>query len=493
MLKKFLAIVVLSFLLGISNLACSGPHGSQVRITILQMNDVYEMDPVSGGKEGGLARVATLHDQLSKTNPNTIVVLAGDLFSPSALGTAPYESGRLDGKQMVAAMNALGLDYITFGNHEFDIKKRSFYDRLKESEFSWISSNVFDENGKPFPGVADTEMIEIDGIKVGIFSLTIKKNFTNYVSYEDPFEVAQKKVAELKPKMDILIALTHLTIEDDIKLANRFPEIDMIIGGHDHENMQYWRGKNYTPIFKADANARTVYIHNLVYDKGAQKKLLINSKLKQITDSLPDQAKTAKVVEKWRNIGYNSFRKAGFEPAKVVTSTNVELDGLEASVRNVPTKLTELIAQSMLSVSQGAQLSFYNSGSVRIDDVIPAGKITEYDVLRVLPFGGDIVTTKMKGSLLKRTLDQGMANKATGAYLQKGNVTGGDGKPWMVGGNILDEKATYSVATAKFLLTVGDDNLEFLVNNPDVPIIENKGDVRKALITQLEKTFGEGK
>jgi len=63
----------------------------------------------------------------------------------------------------------------------------------------------------------------------------------------------------------------------------------------------------------------------------------------------------------------------------------------------------------------------------------------------------------------------------------------------MVGGNILDEKATYSVATAKFLLTVGDDNLEFLVNNPDVPIIENKGDVRKALITQLEKTFGEGK
>ena len=121
--------------------------------------------------------MATLRGTLLNENPNTITVLASDLFSPSALGTAPYEGGRLDGKQMVAAMNALGLDYITFGNHEFDIKEKSFYDRLKESEFTWISSNVFDKKGLPFPGVADTKIIEFDGIKAGIFSLTIKKTF----------------------------------------------------------------------------------------------------------------------------------------------------------------------------------------------------------------------------------------------------------------------------------------------------------------------------
>jgi 5'-nucleotidase len=493
MVKKLFVTVVVSFLLCFSNLACVGHHGSKAKLTILQMNDVYEMDPVSGGKEGGLARVATLRDTLLKGNPNTITVLAGDLFSPSALGTAPYEGGRLDGKQMVAAMNALGLDYITFGNHEFDIKRKSFYDRLKESEFTWISSNVFDENGKPFPSVADTKIIEFDGIKVGIFSLTIKMNIKDYVSYQDPFEIAKKKVAELRPKVDILIAMTHLTYEDDIKLAKTFPGIDMIMGGHEHENMQYWRGKNYTPIFKADSNARTVYIHNLEYDKGAQKKLTINSKLKLITNSLPDQEKTAKVVEKWRNIGYDGFRKTGFEPTKPVTTTNEDLDGLEASIRNFPTKLTELIAKSMLTVSEGTQLSFYNSGSVRIDDVLLAGKITQYDVLRVLPFGGNIVTTKIKGSLLKRALDQGLANRGTGAYLQKGNVTGGDEKPWMIGGEKLDENATYSAATTKFLLEVGDDNLGFLVNNSDVPIIENKGDVRKALIKQLKITFGEAK
>ncbi len=493
MVNKFLATVVILLLLCFSNIACNGQYGSKVKITILHMNDVYEIDPVSGGKEGGLARVATLRDTLQESNPNTITVLAGDLLSPSALGTAPYEGGRLDGKQIVAVMNALGLDYMIFGNHEFDIKRGPFYERLKESEFKWISSNVFDENGKPFPGVADSKIIEFDGVKVGIFSLTIRMNFKDYVSYKDPFEIAKRKVAELRPQVDILIAMTHLTYEDDIKLAKSFPEIDIIMGGHEHENMQYWRGKDYTPIFKADANARTVYVHNLEYDKKAPRKLTINSRLELINNSLPDQEKTAKVVEKWRNIGYDGFRKAGFEPTKHVTTTSKDLDGLEASIRNFPTKLTEIIAKSMRTVSEGTLLSFYNSGSIRIDDMIPAGKITQYDVLRILPFGGDIVTTKINGSLLKRTLDQGLSNKGTGAYLQKGNVTGGDGKPWMIGGEELDVNATYTAATTKFLLEVGDDNLEFLVNNPDVPIIENNGDVRDALIKQLKIDFDAAK
>ncbi len=493
MVKKILVTVTVLLLLCLSNIACNGHYGSKARITILHMNDVYEIDPVSGGKEGGLARVATLRDTLLKSNPNTITVLAGDLFSPSALGTAPYEGGRLDGKQIVAVMNTLGLDYMIFGNHEFDIKRGPFYDRLKESKFQWISSNVFDENGKQFPGVADTKIVEFDGIKVGIFSLTITMNTKNYVLYHDPFEIAKKKVAELRPNVDILIAMTHLTYEDDIKLAKKFPEIDMIIGGHEHENMQYWRGKDYTPIFKADANARSVYIHDLEYDKGAKRKLTINSKLELITNSLPDQEKTAKVVEKWRNIGYDGFRKSGFEPTKPVTTTNEDLDGLEASIRNFPTTLSEIIAQSMLTVSEGAQLSFYNSGSIRIDDIILAGKITQYDVLRILPFGGDIVTIKIKGPLLKRTLDQGLSNKGTGAYLQKGNVTGGDGKPWMIDGKELDENTTYTAATTKFLLEVGDDNLEFLVNSPEIPVIKNNGDVRVALIKQFKIRFGSVK
>ncbi len=470
----------------------SNNNNNQVTITLLQMNDVYEIDPVNGGKEGGLARVATLRDRLLRRNPNTITVLAGDLFSPSALGTAPYKDGRLNGKQIVATMNALGLDYITFGNHEFDLKKKPFYDRLEESNFTWISSNCLTENGKAFPGVIADKIIDIKGVKVGIFGVTLPKNKTDYVTYKDPFEIAQQKVAELRPEVDILIALTHLNKDDDIRLAEKFPEIDLILGGHEHENMQLWRGKGFTPVFKADANARTVYIHDLSYnknDKNAENKLTISSKLQRITDALPDQEKTAKVVKKWRDIGYAGFREKGLQPERIVAVSDVALDGREASVRNFSTKLTKIIAQAMLRASGTAQLSLYNSGAVRIDDILPAGMITEYDIIRILPFGGNVVTVTMKGAVLKRVLEQGQTNKGGGGFLQTSKVSGGNEAPWVINGEPLDEKKEYQVALLEYLVKVGDDSLGFIVNNPEVPIIADNGDIRKALITELKKAF----
>lgn len=117
----------------------SAPAGrGLVAITILQMNDIYELTPVSGGREGGLARVATIRKDLLAENPHTMTVLAGDLLSPSALGTARVDGERLAGKQIVAAMNVLGLDYITFGNHEFDVRESGFLERLEKSRFTWI-------------------------------------------------------------------------------------------------------------------------------------------------------------------------------------------------------------------------------------------------------------------------------------------------------------------------------------------------------------------
>ncbi|MFM7576381.1 MAG: metallophosphoesterase, partial [Microcystaceae cyanobacterium] len=97
-----------------------------IPFTLLHFNDVYEIMPIAGGKWGGLARVATLRQRLKQENPHTYTVLAGDLLSPSALGTAQVKGERLAGKQMVAVLNQLGLDYATFGNHEFDLSETEF-------------------------------------------------------------------------------------------------------------------------------------------------------------------------------------------------------------------------------------------------------------------------------------------------------------------------------------------------------------------------------
>lgn len=460
-------------------------------ITFLQFNDVYEITPVSGGNVGGLARVATLRKQLLAENPHTYTILAGDFFSPSALGTAKVEGEVFAGKQMVAVLNALGLDYATFGNHEFDLKEKDFLARLKESKFKWFSSNVFDAAGNPFPKVSDTEIINVKTgsniIKIGLIGVTIDSNRPNYVTYTDPIEAAKEQVKSLKGKVDIIVAVTHLNLALDQKLAETVPEIDLILGGHEHENIQQWRGDDLTPLFKADSNVRTVYVHNLRYNS-ADKKLEVNSKIQPITAKIAEDKETNKVVREWVDKGFAAFRAGGFEPEEIVAEVSMPLDGLEASVRNKSTLLTEVIAKGMLKEVKDADLAIFNGGSIRIDDVIPPGPVTQYDVIRILPFGGKVVGVELEGNVLKRVLEQGLANRGTGGFLHTANVSRGADGIWFVGGDMVEDNKLYRVAITDFLLTGKETGLDFL--NPQeggVKVLGESRDIRFSLIDELRK------
>lgn len=482
-LSFFLFLVILS--LGNSAFA------EIVKINLLQLNDVYEIEPVSGGKVGGLARVATIRQQLIKDNPNTYTILAGDFLSPSALGTARINNQPLAGQQMVEVLNTMGLDFVTFGNHEFDIKLDQLLDRIKASKFTWISGNVFDNKNQPFPGVIPYKIITVTGnqgtpIKIGLIGVTLDSNPANYVTYQNPIETVKKQIEQLKNKVNIIVAITHLSLAEDQKLAETIPEIDIILGSHEHENIQQWRGDDFTPLFKADANAKTVYIHQLSYDTD-KNKLTINSHLQPVTDDIIDDPNTAKIAQQWRQKGFQAFRENGFEPEEVVATTNIPLDGLESSVRNHSTALTDLISQAMLTSVKEADLSIFNGGSIRIDDVLPPGKITQYDIIRILPFGGKILSVEMKGSLLKQVLDQGIANRGTGGYLHYANVEWKENnKTWYIKGESIKAEKIYQVAVTDFLMSGKEIGLNYMVlDRPDVKLIEEKGDIRFALINQL--------
>jgi len=436
-----------------------------VEFIILQMNDIYELTPVSGGNEGGLARVAALRKELLADNQNTITVLAGDLFSPSALGTAKVDGHRLAGRQIVAVMNTLGLDYITFGNHEFDLREQEFLNRLAESKFTWISSNVFDRQGKPFPGVESDKIIELrDGqgrmVRLGLFGLTVPTNVKDYVSYTDPLDAARASVRAMRDKVDVLVALTHLSVDGDTTLASTVSGIDLILGGHEHENMQFWRGGDFVPIFKADANARTVYIHRVAVNPDTGR-ITVRSELRRVTDQITADPVTETAVAYWQDLGFKAFRQEGFEPEKVVVKIPTELDGLETSVRNRATLLTELIAQAMLAAVPAAELALYNSGSIRIDDVLPPGPLSQYDIIRILPFGGRVCEASVEGRMLRQVLDQGETNSGNGGFLQTANVTRDAQQGWLIRNQLLDDNHLYTVATNDFLLSGREQNLGF--------------------------------
>ncbi len=479
----------------------AGPvRAETIEIQLIQLNDVYEIAPATGpdGGRGGLARVATLRQRLKARNPHTFTLLAGDVLSPSALGTAEVRGERLAGRQMVAVLNRMGLDIATFGNHEFDLSEPQFLDRLRESTFRWISSNVTDADSRPFPGVPTSRLLSIEGkqegrVKIGVLGVTLDSNRAPYVRYSDAVTAARSEASRLRSQgADVVIGLTHLSLAGDQRLAAEVPAIDLILGGHEHENVQQWRflprplrAKTCldpgTPIFKADANAQTVYVHTLRYDT-TRRCLGIASVLQPITAALPPDPGVQAVVEAWEQKAFEAFRAEGFEPTAIVATTAVALDGREARVRSGPTALTDGIAAAMLAAVEGADLALFNAGSIRIDDVIPVGPIRQYDVIRVLPFGGRVIAVDITGALLARVLDQGLANRGSGGFLQTARVTQ-DAGGWMIGGDPLEPDRTYRVAINDFLLTGKESGLAFLTSShPSVELLGDRGEIRLRLI-----------
>ena len=190
-----------------------------IDIVFVQVNDVYEIAPLGGGKVGGIARVASLKKQEKEKNKNTFLVMGGDFVSPSIYNSLKYEGKSIRGKQMVEALNAAGMDFVVFGNHEFDIKESELQSRIDESEFTWVSSNTFHKKGdviqpfyktstNPFPETYILNVSDADGTqaKIGIIGLTLPFNKASYVSYTDPIETAKILYAELKDSVDVVVA-----------------------------------------------------------------------------------------------------------------------------------------------------------------------------------------------------------------------------------------------------------------------------------------------
>ena len=457
-----------------------------------------------------MARVATVREALLKENPNTITVLAGDFLSPSVIGTLRYEGKGIKGKQMVDVMNAVGIDWVCFGNHEFDLDEKDLQERINESKFNWLNTNALQKtNGELLPfgkmvngtknSFVKTTILTFknaqgNAVKVGMFGVVLPSNQKDYVLYEDFFESAKKAYIELKPQCDFVVGLTHLNKVDDAKLAEMLPEVKLLMGGHDHENM---RQKIGTVILaKADANAKSAYVHRLVFNQDT-KQVKITSELKQINEQIADNQAVMAVINKWEGIQDGAFKALGLNKNEVIADLKEPLDGHETTVRNSQGNMGELITNALLSASTNAiDCAFFNGGSIRIDDMV-SGKITQLDVLRILPFGGKLVEVKMRGRLLEKVLEMGLQNKGSGGYLQWNKIAYDEAKKeWKINGKLLDINQEYSIVTSDFLLSGKERNLGFFTKqNPDIISVVDtfpdaddvRNDIRKAVIAYLKK------
>ncbi|WP_373940700.1 bifunctional metallophosphatase/5'-nucleotidase [Polaribacter sejongensis] len=464
---------------------------------------MYEIAPIQGGEYGGMARVETVHKELLAENKNTMLFMAGDFLNPSLIGTIKIDGERVRGKQMVEVMNAMNFDLVAFGNHEFDIPLNDLQKRLNESNFPWISANVklkTKEAAIPFykevnghkEHVGETfikELVDEDGtkIKVGFISVCIPSNPKDFVEYGSVFVKARASYAAIKDSVDVVFGLTHLDLESDKRIAKIIPGLALIMGGHEHANSNDFVGD--VQISKADANAKTVYIHRITYDKKT-KKAVVTSELKEINSTIKADENVAKIVNKWQTILNSKIKEVITNPEEIIFEAKTPLDGRDSKIRGVQTNLGEIITKAMsFSFNDEVDCALVNGGSVRIDDQL-SGNITPVDIFRVLPYGGAILKVKIKGSLLKRVLDYGLKAAGTGAYLQRYNAEK-VGDKWFVKNQELNSNKIYTVAFSDYLLKGLD--IPFLSNeNKEIVSVyvpkesEVSYDIRKAVVAYLE-------
>jgi len=484
-------VVCLSLAVALVAAACGAPGPAAVRI--VHFNDIGEIGPLEGGRTGGLARVASVVRELESDEVPVLVTLGGDFLSPSAIGTARLDGEPLAGRQTVAVLNALGLDVATFGNHEFDLSEPLLRQRLRETAFAMVSSNVTDAAGQPFDEVEPHAVLSVESggrtLRLGVVAVTIAFNLKPYVRYVPPIEAVREQVRTLERRTDAIVALTHQDLVADVELANAVPEIDLVLGGHDHENWNIRRGQHFTPIIKADANTRSVAIVTLTFgEPGAEPDVEAGHRV--LDTAVPVDPVVDAEVGRWMDIGLQAFRDSGFEPDAVVATLTEPLDGRERTVRNVPSSLADVITAAMAKEVGGADAVVLNGGSIRIDDVALPGPVTEYDVIRMLPFGGSVLKASVEGALLARILDAGEENRGVGGYLQTRGVSRADSR-WNVQGEPIAPNRRYVVALPEFLLTGGETRLGFLTReHPQVHEVEAFRDVRRALIDELRRRYG---
>ncbi|HEY0160888.1 MAG TPA: bifunctional UDP-sugar hydrolase/5'-nucleotidase [Thermoanaerobaculia bacterium] len=447
-------------------LAGCASTSAPARFKILQLNDVYKIEGLARGELGGLARVRTLRKQLEADGSAVLVLHAGDALYPSVM------SKYLEAQPMIDVMNLLDGDpdefdpalIVTFGNHEFDNKDPNvLLTRLRESQFEWIATNTLHCNpecSRRFPGVDDLIVRDVGRTRVGIFGLLYPMQ-KSYAQSKDVIDTASRAVTMLRSRgADVIIALTHQDMPDDVALVKAVPEIDFVIGGHDHLFMQEQVGGTW--ITKGDADAKSVVVYDITVPRRGRaqatpQRIALDSAI------APDATVTAR-VEEWTA---TLSRKLGGN--ETLGTTTHLLEGVEPAVRGRETALGNLLTD-VAREQMGTDIAILNGGSIRINDDVPPGPITDFDLEGIFYYTNHLVAFRVTGQQLLDLLRNGVsrADAGDGRFLQVSGlrfsyqpVNGQfvvNAEDVEVGGRPLDLNATYSVATIDYLYTEGTDD-----------------------------------
>lgn len=504
-MRKALALflsVVMSLSLLVSTAWAEDPVTQDLagKTVILHTNDVH-------GAIQDYAKVAALKADYEARGADVWLVDAGD-FSQGSVYVSLNK-----GADAITMLNAVGYDFVTLGNHEFDYGAQQLADNLKKAKFGVLCSDVLDADGDPAADEAVTSEVEGSGLKIGFFGLATPETKTKanpalikgltFLSGEALYKCAQDNIDWLKGQnVDVIICLTHLGVDKESQpntsydLYKNTTGIDFIIDGHSHTVMT--KGPNGEPIQStgtALANVGVIIIDNTT-------KKIEENKLVPIwhTEKKDDKSVTVYDYTK-EDAAVAAAAKAIMDPidaeyGEVFAKSAVDLNGAKApGNRTEETNLGDLITDAMMwaiktkapSVDMTNAVAITNGGGIRA--AINKGDITKKDINTVLPFGNTLAVVYVKGSELLEALEASTycTPEAVGGFPQFAgmevelniapkydkNAKEYPGSEYFgpksinritiksINGKAFDPNATYAVITNNFMAAGGDTYYAF--------------------------------
>ena len=400
------------------------------KITILHTNDLhskltgtgpeFEYSPLIVNNDktvGGFARLATIFKQLEQKSPESTLILdAGDFLMGSLFHAAEEETGF-----QTNLMQKMGYDFITLGNHEFDFgtetlakiiqtaDKNGGIPQIVASNLKFSKKSVEDDELQLLfsDGVIQSfSVINKNGLKFGIFGLmgTDAESVapaSKPVKFSNPAKKARKIARYLKDKenADIVILLSHCGIGydsrnkryfgEDIELAKKVPEIDIIIGAHTHTRTSEFIKTGNTYIVQTGSYGAEVGKIDFNFNNG--KITDFRFKLLPVNDQVEGDAEVHGQIEDLiKHIDLKYLSDAGLTYNQIVgkTSFDLNMDYSNLKNSNLGTFVADASYNYLNTTGNSADIFLVASGTIRENLVAgESGIISVPDVFRIMSLG----------------------------------------------------------------------------------------------------------
>ena len=229
----------------------------ETHITILGTSDMhgniwgYSYEDNAESTNNGMARLYTYIQQVRAENPNTILIDAGDDIQGTIMTDDLYNKTPEEPHPVIAAMNYMGYDAMTLGNHEFNWGIPTMQAILSQADFPVLAANVTDADGQLVTGAGWT-IVEKGGVKVAVIGVVTPdvpiwdggKEGIDDAVYEAANVAVGKAIDEIGDQADVIVVSAHMGMYAEFdeeggsdsaqKILDDNPEIDVLQVAHNH-------------------------------------------------------------------------------------------------------------------------------------------------------------------------------------------------------------------------------------------------------------------